>query len=223
MLTPYGKREWLLIVSLSLPIAAALVFFHQWWVLALLVLVVLALLSFFRDPWRRVPTQPGAMVSPADGLVSSIHEVGDDSPLGEPAVCIRIFLSVLDVHVNRSPCDGRVVSITPKAGKYLNAMNPRSAEENETLTLVLHHATDRRPIAAVRQVAGLIARRIVCGAKVGDQLQRGQRFGMIKFGSTTELYLPMSLKPQVQVKQGQRVWGGCTILAKVDALQTEQG
>ncbi len=215
MLTPYGKREWLLILCLSLPIAAALVFFHLWWVLALWVLLVLALLSFFRDPWRKVPTEPGVMVSPADGLVSSIHEVGDDCPLGEPGVCVRIFLSVLDVHVNRSPCDGRVVSITPKAGKYLNALNPRSAEENETLTIVLHPATSKRPIAAVRQVAGLIARRIVCAAKVGDELKRGQRLGMIKFGSTTELYLPLSLKPQVQVKLGQRVWGGCTILARV--------
>ncbi len=218
MLTPYGKREWLVIVCLGLLLSALCVFLHLWWILGLIIVAVLALLSFFRDPPRRIPSQAGAMVSPADGRVSSIHQVGADSPLGEPAVCVRIFLSVLDVHVNRSPCRGRVVAIRPKPGRYLNALNPRCAEENETLTLVLHHPSQKRPVAAVRQVAGLIARRIVCAVRVGDLLASGQRYGMIKFGSTTELYVPQSLSPQVQVQKGQRVWGGRTVLATVTII-----
>lgn len=222
MLTPYGKREWLVILGLALAASAACLLLQLWWVLGVVIVLSLVLLSFFRDPPRRIPTEPGAMASPADGLISSIHEVRDESPLGEPAVCIRIFLSVLDVHVNRSPCDGRIVSLAPKPGRYLSALNPRSAEENETLTLVMQHPTEPRLIAAVRQVSGLIARRIVCAAKVGDSLKCGERYGMIKFGSTTELYLPLSLQPKVLVQKGQRVWGGSTILATVSNIPPQR-
>ncbi|MCE9590305.1 MAG: phosphatidylserine decarboxylase [Planctomycetes bacterium] len=216
MLTRYGQREWITIILLGTLLTAAAIYLH-WWILAvLLVLFALALLSFFRDPPRVIPTLKGIMVSPADGRISSIHEVESYEPFGGvPATCIRIFLSVADVHVNRSPCHGEVLSITPKPGEYLNALNPRSAEVNESNLVVMVHPIRRHPVAAVRQVSGLIARRIVCDTKVGQTLQRGQRFGMIKFGSTAELYIPKSFKPDVAVRLGQYVWGGKTVLVKV--------
>lgn len=217
MLTSYGKIQWLIILALTAMLAAAAAWLAWWWALAMVVAGSLALLSFFRDPPRAIPVSRGVMVSPADGLISSVHQVPHFQPLGEPAVCIRIFLSVLDVHVNRSPCHGMVASVEHKPGQYLNALNPHSAEVNAATLLVLVHPTNRRPVAAVRQVAGLIARTIVCAAKPGDILQRGQRYGMIKFGSTTELYLPAASAPQVLVEKGQRVYGGKTILARINA------
>jgi phosphatidylserine decarboxylase len=216
MLTPYGKREWLTIIAITLLIVALDVFYLKWyWLAGAVAVFALLLLSFFRDPNRHVPAQKGIMVSPADGRISSIHEVENYEPLGGPATCIRIFLSVADVHVNRAPCHGYVSAIVPKPGLYLNALNPKSAEVNESNLIVLVHPIKRTPIAAIRQVSGLIARRIVCGVQVGQTLQRGQRIGMIKFGSTTELYVPQSAKPEVEVRQGQYVWGGKTVLLRV--------
>ncbi len=215
-LTLYGRREWITIVLLSAIVAGLGVWFRWWWLSGVSVILAFVLLSFFRDPNRRIPTQKGIMVSPADGKISSIHHLDHFEPLSGPATCIRIFLSVADVHVNRAPCHGQVASISPKPGLYLNALNPKSAEVNESNLLVLVHPIKRTPIAAVRQVSGLIARTIVCGVNVGDTLQRGQRFGMIKFGSTTELYIPNAARPEVSVRQGQMVKGGESILAQVN-------
>ena len=115
MLSPYGKREWLTILLIGLMITVTvLIVKPQWWpIAAVTVAATLALLSFFRDPNRQIPSQRGIMISPADGRISSIHEVEHFEPFGEPATCVRIFLSVLNVHVNRSPCHGMVESITP--------------------------------------------------------------------------------------------------------------
>ena len=217
MLTHYGRREWLTILVLGLVLVGAFTATEWWWSAVMVVAVTLALLSFFRDPPRRIPADRGLVVSPADGRVSSVHEVEHFEPLGGAAVCVRVFLSVLNVHVNRSPCHGLVTRVEHKAGSHLNALNPESAEVNESNLVVLVNPTHRYPVAAVRQVAGLIARTIVCGV-VDDQIvQRGQRTGMIKFGSTTELYLPKALAPQVMVEQGQRVRGGSTVLARVSS------
>ena len=219
MLSPYGKPQTTVIIVLG-GVAALVFAFLQWWIaLAIAVVATLALLAFFRDPERQVPTQRGQVIAPCDGRVSSIHDLEHFEPFGGPARCIRVFLSVFDVHVNRSPMHGRVVSVTHKPGKKLNALKAESAELNESMTIVLEHPTQRAPVAAVRQIAGAIARHIVCGAAVGDTLQRGQRYGMIKFGSTTEVYLPHPEKVQVQVRQGQYVWGGETIIALVTPLQ----
>jgi phosphatidylserine decarboxylase len=122
---------------------------------------------------------------------------------------------VLDVHVNRSPIYGRVTAIRHKPGEHLNALKPESAERNESATLTLHHPTHGHPVAVVRQIAGSIARRIVCGVEEGEILQRGQRFGLIKFGSTTELYLPQPDRVRVEVREGQYVYGGATLVAMV--------
>jgi phosphatidylserine decarboxylase len=131
-------------------------------------------------------------------------------------VRIGIFLSVFNVHVNRSPCDGRVLSVAYKEGKFINAMrHDEASEENESNTIVLAEPKGDRPIAVVKQIVGLIARRIVCSVKSGDVVERGGRIGMIKFGSRTELSLPKWLDPQVKVQIGQNVRGAADVVAIV--------
>lgn len=189
--------------------------FSPVWPLSLLVLPVLVwLFAFFRDPERKVPAEQHTMVSPADGTVSDVTELAHDELLGGPAVRVGIFLSVFNVHINRSPCDGRVLSVTYKKGKFINAMrHGEASEENESNTVVLAEPRGQRPIAVVKQIVGLIARRIVCTATQGEVVERGQRIGMIKFGSRTELTIPKWLGPQVQVKVGQSVRGAADIIA----------
>lgn len=215
MLSSYAKREWLTVLAIGLMVSITLMLTSWWWAALLVLALTGAVLSFFRDPDRIVPTHRGVMVSPGDGQISSIHEVEHYEPFNEPAVCVRIFLSLLDVHVARSPCHGVVQSVTHRPGKHLNAMNPESAEVNASTLVVLVHPVTQKPLATVRLVAGLIARTIVCAAAEGDMLQRGQRMGIIKLGSTAELYLPASSQPQVLVQQGDRVKGAETILAQV--------
>ena len=215
MLSPYGKNEWITIASAGLMLAVASLVLGQWLIAILLIVLTGALLAFFRDPNRRPPSQRGAVTAPADGRVSSIHEVEHFEPFDGPATCVRIFLSVLDVHINRSPCHGQVTRITHKPGDHKNALNPTSAETNESNLILLSHPIKKHPLAAVRQVAGLLARTIACGVHEGDVVQRGQRIGMIKLGSTTELYLPAELQPTIQVRQGQKVYAGTTVMAQV--------
>jgi len=215
MLSNYAVKEWLTIAATGVLLAIAAIVAGWWPLVVVLVLVTVALLAFYRDPPRRTPSQRGAIVAPADGRVSSIHEVEHFEPFRGPALCIRIFLSVLDVHVNRSPCHGRVAHLAHTPGKHLNALNPQSAEDNESNLMVLAHPIKGHPIAAVRQVAGLLARTIHCAAKADDTLQRGQKFGIIKLGSTTEVYLPLAMNPRPSVEQGQRVVGGVTVVANV--------
>ncbi len=215
LLSHYGRREWLTIVAIGAMLTVVLLIVGWWWLALLAVVGAVALLTFFRDPNRSIPAERGVVVSPADGRVSSVHRVEHFPPFNGPATCVRVFLSVLNVHVNRCPCHGMVGSITHKPGQHRNALNPASADDNESNLIVLLHPANRQPLAAVRQVAGLIARTIVCGLDQGQIVQRGQRFGMIKFGSTAELYLPDTCRPEVRVQQGQRVYGGSTVLAKV--------
>jgi phosphatidylserine decarboxylase len=215
MLSSYGKSQVFLITVLGLGATIGSAYMGWWIMLGASVLITLGLLAFFRDPNRKTPTLRGQVVSACDGRVSSIHDIEHFEPFDGPARCIRVFLSVFDVHVNRAPLYGRVASVTHKPGKKLNALRPESAEFNESVMIVLENPAGRRPVAAVRQIAGAIARTIVCGVKVGDVLQRGQRYGMIKFGSTTEVYLPHPDRVQVQVRQGQYVYGGTTVIALV--------
>lgn len=215
MLSPYGKREWQTILAIGSMVAVTFGIVGWYGVSVVALAAAAALLAFFRDPQRKVPTQRGVVVSPADGRVSSVHRVERFEPFDGPATCVRVFLSVFDVHVNRAPCHGVVHSVAHRSGQHLSALNPRSAEVNESNLMVLYHPTQRCPIAAVRQVAGAIARTIVCEARPSQTLQRGEKFGMIKFGSTTELYLPDAMRPEVLVAPGQRVVGGVTVLANV--------
>lgn len=200
------------IIAIGAMLAVTLVAIGWWWLALVVVAVTLAVLTFFRDPPRRIPTERHVMVSPADGRVTSIHEVERFDPFDGPAVCIRIFLSVLNVHVNRSPCHAVVASMQHGDGAHLSALNPRSAEENEWHLIVLRHPAHQGHVAAVRQVAGQLARTIVCGVESEQVVQRGERIGMILLGSTTELYVPTASGPRVRVSQGQRVRGGSTVL-----------
>jgi phosphatidylserine decarboxylase len=186
------------------------------WPLALLTLPVLIwLFAFFRDPERPISTDPDLMVSPADGTVSDVGEVLSHDLIGEPCLRIGIFLSVFNVHVNRAPCDGTVTQVVYKKGKFVNAMSHSAASsDNESNTIVLAGANGQ-PVAVVKQIVGLIARRIICDAKIGDTYARGQRFGMIKFGSRTELYIPTRLGPTSNVIVGQKVRGGMDVIAKL--------
>jgi len=215
--TRHGWREMLIGTILLAVVAAALSWL--WRPLGWLVLPFIAFLfAFFRDPERAITSDPAAMVSPADGTISDIIELAHDDLLGGPAIRIGIFLSVFNVHINRSPCDGRVLETRYKKGKFINALHHNQASaENESNTLILADPSDGRPVAVVRQIVGLIARRIVCTAGQGETVRRGQRIGMIKFGSRTELYLPKRLKPDVKVTVGQKVRGAADVLATVAA------
>jgi phosphatidylserine decarboxylase len=212
MLSRLAQRDWLWCLGIAALLAVTFLVVGWYVPLVIVAAATLAVLGFFRDPNRRTPTERGLLVSPADGRVSSIHRIEHFGPFNEPATCVRVFLSVFDVHVNRSPCHGRVVSVMHTPGAHRNALNPDSAEVNENNLVVLHHPTRDVPVAAVRQIAGLIARRVVCSAGVGQILQRGQRMGIIKFASTTELYVPDSSNAVLAVEIGQRVTGGITPL-----------
>jgi phosphatidylserine decarboxylase len=180
------------------------------------VLLALFFLWFFRDPERKVPSGPGEIVSPADGVVTECDwiETASGSRLR-----LSVFLNVFDVHVNRAPVSGTVKAVEHRAGEFLNAMKPESGLLNEQ-TLVVIDAGGYE--VSYKQIAGLLARRIVCTVKPGDRLQRGQRVGLIKFGSRTDVLMPADAVPRV--KRGARVRGGSTILAVLprpvgDALQ----
>lgn len=177
------------------------------------ILIWIWLIAFFRDPERPISGDPGLYVSPADGVVSDITDRPECDVLNEPSVRIGIFLSVFNVHINRMPCGGKVATVTYRKGKFINAMHHDECSiKNEANTIVLVNDQDR-PVAGVRQLVGLIARRIVCIVRPGDRVERGQRYGMIKFGSRTELYIPKRLAPEIQVQLGQKVRGGKDILA----------
>lgn len=167
-------------------------------------------LYFFRDPARLVPDDETALVSPADGRVILIDEVMDDRYLHARVRKVSIFMNIFDVHVNRAPCCGTVERIVYTPGRFYSADSPRAGLENETCAVVLDAGNGRR--LAFVQMAGLIARRIVCWAERGDRLTTGGRFGLIRFGSRVDLYLPVDL--QLTVKNGDRVKAGETVLGR---------
>ncbi len=178
---------------------------------------------FFRDPARVTPSRPGLIVSPADGRVVGVSTVVPDPSLGvgdQPCTRISIFLNVFDVHVNRSPAEGVVVHAVYHAGKFLNASLDKASEDNERMAIALRmtgeHPYKDKTIGVV-QIAGLIARRIVCTASLGHQLKTGERYGLIRFGSRADVYLPQGLNALVAV--GQRMIAGETVLA--DCLSNE--
>jgi len=219
LLTPYGLREWLIITVICALVALAFVLFQWYWALIAPAVLWLALVSFFRDPIRFVPKNldPGVMLSPADGVVSAVERVEHHDATQGEAVIIRIFLSVLNVHINRAPCDCEVVATKFTPGRFLNAQTEESARVNESKLITLsRERSDGLPERfGVRQVSGMIARTIVSPLKPGDRLMRGAKFGMIKFGSTTELILPRPDQVEVHVKKGDKVKGGLTRLATI--------
>lgn len=192
--------------GLALVAAAVLVGWLTTSALAAIPLLLAAFfLWFFRDPERRIPAVQGAIVSPADGKITDISVIQED---GEARTRISIFLSVFDVHVNRSPVSGVIESVRYQKGKFVNAMSAASADSNEQ-----NIVTVRSDAGSVvfKQIAGLLARRIVFTHKVGDRVERGERVGMIKFGSRTDVIFPAGAEMKIRV--GERVKGGSTVLA----------
>ena len=199
------------IYALSLlAVAAVLVWFTGAWAWAILPLLLAAFfLWFFRDPHRAIPAGNGVIVSPGDGRVTETASIS--TPDG-PRQRISIFLSVFNVHVNRAPISGTVSSVHYQKGQYLNAMNPASAERNEQSAVTLRGTgADAGLEVTFKQIAGLLARRIVCRCTEGQQVERGERVGLIKFGSRVDVLLPASA--ELRVKVGDRVKGGATVLA----------
>ncbi len=180
---------------------------HVVWLVLIPVLIAGFFLWFFRDPTREIPSLPGQIVSPADGLVTEAEWI--EMPSGS-RLRLSIFLNVFDVHVNRSPVSGRVKLYEFRKGRFLNAMKAESVVENEQTLIVIDAGAYE---VSFKQIAGLLARRIVCTLKVGDRVERGQRIGLIKFGSRCDVLLPA--EADLKVKTGMRVVGGTTVLAVV--------
>ena len=198
----------------------------SFWTVELVLVGMLALvLFFFRDPRRTPPSGEGVLVAPADGRVTDIELVDEPDFIGGRAFRIGIFLSILDVHINRAPCAVRVERITYRRGKYENAKNPRSGRVNESNDLWLVRTNEPYERLVLRQISGAIARRIVCSTEQGQRLATGERFGMIKFGSRTELYIPASsqgrdaggqsgVAAECLISVGDRVKAGESVVAR---------
>jgi phosphatidylserine decarboxylase len=174
-------------------------------------ILVFFMLFFFRDPDRKIPEGAGLFVAPADGRVMLVKDVFEKDYLKAETREISIFMSPLNVHVNRAPCDGTVTVVKYSPGKYMAAYKEDSSIENENIVMVLEGKQGR---VLVRQVAGSLARRAVCRAKVGDVMARGERYGIIKFSSRLDVYLPKDAG--IEIKMGEKVKAGETVLAVVN-------
>ncbi len=192
-------------VFLFITVVVAL--FAKPWMVVILLGLTFFMFFFFRDPERSIPEGGNIFVSPADGKVILIQNVHEGQYLKNDATQISIFMSPFNVHVNRSPCDGRVKVVVYTPGRFLSAFKPEASRENENITMLLETENGK---VLVRQVAGFIARRAVCRVKPGDTLKRGERYGIIKFGSRLDVYLP--LYTEIKVKLGDKVKGGESIL-----------
>jgi len=201
------EGRWIFAVLLLLAMAG---WFLTPWLSLLFLLLIFSTLAFFRDPNRTTPAEPNLVVAAADGTVTDIVDVDENEFLKNGSRRIGIFLSIFDVHTNRAPIDGRIIYRQHWPGLCLDARRPESSEKNESMTWAFENS---RVTIVVRQLTGAIARRIVAWSQVGDELKKGDRFGMIRFGSRTEVYLPLAAT--VLVKMGDHVSGGLTIIARL--------
>ena len=201
------EARWIFLVLLVLGIVSLLA---SPWLAFLFVLLIGYTFFFFRDPERVTPTDPDLIVAAADGVVVEIVEFEETEVVRQTMRRVAIFLSVFDVHTNRAPIDGRIIYRERREGLCLDARNPECSVKNESMTWAFENP---RATLIVRQITGAIARRIVGWSQVGDTLRKGERFGMIRFGSRTEVYLPLSATVLVQV--GERVAGGATAIARL--------
>jgi phosphatidylserine decarboxylase len=201
------EARWILAILFFL---ALISWFFGTWISLVFWILIFYTFFFFRDPDRSVPVDPNAVVAAADGVVRDISEVEESDVLKTKTRRIGVFLSIFDVHTNRAPIDGRIIFRQRREGLCLDARSPECSEKNEAMTWAF-----KNPCATiiVRQLTGAIARRIVAWADVGDELKKGARFGMIRFGSRTEVYLPLAAN--VLVKVGDHVAGGSTIIARL--------
>lgn len=201
------EARWILF---SLALAIVVTWFISIWLAAFFLALFLFTIAFFRDPDRRVPRDSNLIVAPADGRINDIVDFDETEVLKTKTRRVGIFLSIFDVHTNRAPIDGRIIYRRHHEGLCLDARDPGCSEKNEAMTWAFENS---RVTIVVRQLTGAIARRIVAWASVGDEMKKGERFGMIRFGSRTELYLPLEAK--VLVKMGDHVSGGSTIIARL--------
>jgi phosphatidylserine decarboxylase len=200
--------------------SAAAWYFADWHWSLIPAALLLFVLYFFRDPHRAISVGDHLLVSPADGTVVEVTRLERDEFVGGPAVRIGIFLSIFNVHLNRAPAAARVIALRYLPGRFLNAMRPESATQNEAMWIGLESESPPHRRIVVRQIAGLIARKIVCPLRPGEVLAQGQRIGMIKFGSRTELILPDEPGLEIAVKPGDAVRGGSDVLARYNPPAT---
>ncbi|MDR0249952.1 MAG: phosphatidylserine decarboxylase [Burkholderiales bacterium] len=207
---PWVAREGWQLLTVAVLIALILSWRSPWWLAVLAWLVALFILQFFRDPARDIPEQPNAVLCPADGRVIKV-ESAHDPYLDRNSLKISIFMNVFNVHSQRSPLDGKVEKVWYDRGRFLNAAVDKASVENERNAL--HLTTANGQAVTCVQVAGLVARRILCYVKAGDTLTRGQRYGFIRFGSRVDVYLPVSARACVTI--GQKVRATETVLAEL--------
>ena len=182
--------------------------FGLWYLTVIFAIVVAFMAYFFRDPKRVPPEDPNVVVAPADGRVTRVKSLASEN--GQPSTLVSIFLSPFDVHINRSPIAGEVTDIKYSRGKFLMATNEKASDVNEQNALVIKGAN---VTVICKQIAGILARRVVCWTRKGDNLALGQRFGMIKFSSRTDLILPANV--DVTISEGSRVTGGVTVIGRI--------
>lgn len=214
-MAPYARREVVLIVVLGAAATALIAYWLGYWAV-LPVVLALALLAFYRDPARRPPAGENLILAPADGKLVEITRDAE-APDGGHMLRFMVFLSVFDVHINRAPCAGRVAAVEYRPGEFRNALRTDANTRNECNTLTLEPAAPLPGPVRVRQIAGVLARRIVCAAKIDDRLTAGARFGMIKLGSRTEVCLVEDARWEVLAAVGDRVRAGVTVLARLRA------
>jgi len=201
------EARWILAILAVFAIVGSLL---TVWLLLFFLLLLFCTLAFFRDPNRSVPSDPNLVVAAADGRITDIVELDENEILNAKTRRVGIFLSIFDVHTNRAPIDGRITYQQHREGLCVDARRTDCSEKNESMTWAFQNP---RVTIVVRQLTGAIARRIVAWAEVGDELKRGERFVMIRFGSRTEVYLPLAAT--VVVRVGDHVLGGSTIIAQL--------
>ena len=201
------EARWIFAILLLCTVASL---FVSPWLTLVFILLIFYVFLFFRDPERLTPADPNLIVAAADGVVVEVAELEENEVLRQTMRRVAIFLSVFDVHTNRAPIDGRITYRQHRAGLCLDARNPECSTKNESMTWAFENP---RATLVVKQITGAIARRIVGWSQVGDTLRKGERFGMIRFGSRTEVYLP--LNATVLVKVGDRVAGGASPIARL--------
>lgn len=233
-LTSYGKKEWTMSICIFIGYILFLILFLLLHILSLLTTVILcffgllacvAACAFFRDPERIIPNLPNIMLAPADGMIRDIEMIKgediDSAPLktlfeGKNVIRIGIFLSVFNVHLNRAPWEMKVSFKEYKPGRYLDARNKNASKENESMLIGgIALLNEKKFPIAVRQISGAIARRIVCPVQPDDVLPKGFAYGMIKFGSRTELYIPCDMDFNILVKIGEPVTAGITPMVEI--------
>ncbi|MDF0607344.1 phosphatidylserine decarboxylase [Wolbachia endosymbiont of Onchocerca gibsoni] len=218
---PNINREGYLFIAISF-IVTCIAFSLSWGGGITCLFPTLLCIYFFRDPTRVVPSNRDLILSPADGVISKIEEASYPLPTeneeGKKFILISIFLSILDVHVNRIPISGTVKEVHYKKGKFMFATSNRSSNENEKQVIVIEYEKEKEII--VEQIAGLVARRIVCNLKVLQAVKAGERFGIIRFGSRVNIYVPVDA--EIRVSKGQTVISGETIIANLNKKNTQE-